>query len=153
LKYWVWVFGEIEGLRWVQEHSTMAFTDGSTKKLTHMHEGDRAVLYVTKGAHHNPTRDVSRLVGLATVVDRPQLLHPVEIAGRPFSWFCPIETDVVLPDRTGPVVSSLIARLELVRNQNSWGGYFRRSPIQISHKDFEVFERALDRHRRGLVGT
>jgi hypothetical protein len=108
-----------------------------------MASGDRAVLYVTQGAHHNPTRDVSRLAGLATVRSTPTLQEPVEIGGRTFDRFCPVQFDTPIDERTGPAVSGLVGQLELIGNRNAWGQYFRRSPVMIGKHDFDVFVEAL----------
>ena len=78
---WVWVIGEAAGLRWVVENETMAFADHAAGRIRPMAAGDTAVLYVTRGAHHNPTRDVARLAGIATVVGHlAREPKPIEIA-------------------------------------------------------------------------
>ena len=80
--HWVWVFGEIAGLRWVTEHEIMAFPKAARRRIREMGRGDRAVLYVTRGAFHNPTRDEARLGGLATVLGDPQRGQVVDRRSR-----------------------------------------------------------------------
>ncbi len=145
--HWVWVFGEIEGLRWVLAHDRMAFPATAAPRLKAMEEGDRVVLYVTRGAFHNSTKDVARLAGLATVLGTPLSGSPVSIAGRDFTWTVPIRTDVQLPERTGPEVRPLVPRLSFVGNQAAWGQYFRGSPLRVSEEDFQVLESAVARER------
>jgi transposase-like protein len=58
---WVWVFGEIDGLRWVVEYQRMAFPPSAEPQVRRTAQGDRALLYTTRGAYHNPTSDAPRL--------------------------------------------------------------------------------------------
>ena len=141
--HWVWVFGEIAGLRWVIEREVVAFPESASARIGSMAEGDRAVLYVTRGAFHNPTRDEARLAGLATVQGSPEAAS-VTIAGRDFVWKLPIRIEKILPERTGPSVKPLASRLEMVKKPEVWGQYFRSSPIRISVKDYSLLARAID---------
>lgn len=140
----MWVFGEIEGLRWVLAHDTMAFAAHAAARIAPMGAGDRAVLYVTRGAHHNPTRDVARLGGLVTVLGTPQRpRRAIRIAGREFTHTVAIRVDVALGERSGPEVKPLAAALDRVKKPPVWGQYFRGSPIAVSEHDFEVFAAAV----------
>jgi len=144
--YWIWVFGEIQALRWVCEHNTMAFGAHATKVLTRARPGDQALLYVTQGARHRPNRDVSRLAGLASIVTEPAATQgELVVAGRQFSWSCAIQVDILLPENTGPVIADLVDQLDLVTKANAWGAYFHRSPILINEHDFRVLAGALER--------
>jgi hypothetical protein len=144
-RHWVWVFGEIEGLRWVFGHGRMAFPASAARRLRSMGEGDRAVLYVSRGAFHNPTRDMARLAGLATVLAAPVSEAPVKVAGRDFTWTVPIRTDVRLPERAGPEVRPLVPRLSFIRDEATWGQHLRTSPLLVSEKDFQVLAGAVMR--------
>lgn len=143
MNWWVWVFGEIEGLRWVLDRRTMAFPKHAARRLQRLAAGDRAVLYVTRGAFHNPTRDRARLAGAVTVTSAVRAAEPVIIAGKPFTWLCEIEVDIVLPEREGPEVRHLADQLEFVRRPEVWGQYFRQSPISVSEVDFRRLEAAV----------
>ncbi len=55
------------GLSWMLDQSTMAFPASAGTYCRPMSESDRAALYVTGIFYHNPTRDVTRLSGLAAV--------------------------------------------------------------------------------------
>lgn len=144
MNYWAWVFGSIDALSWVADHRLMAFPAHAAARMRDMSDGDRAVLYVTRGAHHNPGRDEARLAGLATVTSHPRVEQPpLQIAGRPFHHSIKVEFDCLLPDRTGPVIRDLVAELELVRKPQYWGSYFRRSPVALNEHDFMVLERAV----------
>lgn len=104
---WIWIFGEVAGLRWVVDNQQMAFPPASRARARRIRAGDRAVLYTSRGAFHNPTRDEARLAGLATVTGACKLSEEIEIAGREFTWACPITVDVLLPERQGPSVRAL----------------------------------------------
>lgn len=109
-----------------------------------MSPGDRAVLYVTRGAFHNPTRDESRLRGIATVTGPPrQEEPPLEIADREFPLSCRVAFDTLLPERTGPAVRDLAPKLSLVKKPEAWGNYFRSSPIRMTEDDFRLLERTV----------
>lgn len=60
-----WLFAEVAALRWVAEQKRMAFPTSAATKPKRIRKGDQAVLYTSRGAFHNPTRDEARLVGLA----------------------------------------------------------------------------------------
>jgi len=141
--YWIWVFGEIEGLRWVLQHRHMAFPASSRTRATRIRPGDRAVLHVSRGAFHNPTRDVSRLAGIAEVTGPVHEVEPIEITGRQFTLTCPIDLLVVLPERHGPELKPLAASLSFVKRPEVWGHYFRVSPIRITSEDFNHLARAI----------
>jgi hypothetical protein len=149
-RYWVWVFGDVIGLRWVLANRTMAFRKAAAPRLRAMGEGDRAVIYVSRGAFHNPTRDVAHLGGLVTVLAAPTNDQPVTIGGEEFAWTVPIRVDLSLPERTGPEVHPLTPSLSFVRRQDVWGMYFRSSPQQIFEADFRVLTDAI--HQWGSRG-
>lgn len=148
----MWVFGEIEGLRWVLEHRRMAFPASAASRVAGMDSGDQAVLYLSRGAFHNPTRDVSRLGGIVRVTSAPRRGRPVTIAGREFEWFAEIQPEMLLPERQGPAVKALADGLDLVKRPEVWGQYFRTSPIEVGEKDFEVMARKIEGWRTASGG-
>jgi hypothetical protein len=143
------VFGDIVGLRWVLAEQTMAFRKATEPRLRLMEQGDRAVLYVGTGAFHNPTRDVARLSGLATVLAPPTDNTPATIDGQEFLWTVPIRVDLVLPERTGPEVRPLVGSLSFVRRPEVWGQYFRSSPVEILEADFRTLADAIQQWGTG----
>jgi hypothetical protein len=141
-RHWIWIFGEIEGLRWVLANRLMAFSSAATKRGLRVARDDRAVLYVTRGAHHNPTRDRSYLAGVVAVTGEVAPAD-VDIAGTRYVAVVPIQPLVVLPERAGPPVVDLVGRLSFVRRPQSWGAYFRTSPVAVTPDDFAVLEGAV----------
>lgn len=141
---WVVVLAEAEGLRWVLEHSRMAWTEASSRRASRVRPGDRLVLYVARGAFHNPTRDESQLLGLAEVLSPVRRFRkPVEIAGRRFVCGCDLRLEVVLPEREGVPVRPLVNRLSFVKRKDVWGQYFRSGLVQVPAADLRVLERAI----------
>jgi len=142
--YWVSVLGEVEGLRWVLKNSRMAFTEAMSSKAGKIRKGDGLVLYVGRGAFHNPTRDESQLGGVAEVTSEVRRLgRPVEIAGREFVTVCDLRIEVVLPERAGVTVRPLVRRLQVVKRPEVWGQYFRQGLVSIPERDFLILEKAV----------
>jgi len=142
--HWVWIFGERAGLRWVVEHQQMAFGGAGAARSTGLAVGDLAIIYVSRGAFHNPTRDAARLGGLAEVVG-PLREDPVEIGGRDFTHQVAVQFVVLLAERSGPEVRPFVGNLDLVRNPSAWGTYFRTSPLKVTERDFNVMRDEVDR--------
>jgi hypothetical protein len=144
---WLVVLAEAEGLRWVLEHSRMAWTEASARRASRIRPGDRMVLYVARGAFHNPTRDESQLLGLAKVASPVRRFRrPVELAGRRFVCGCDLRLELVLPGRHGVPVRPLVERLSFVKRKEVWGQYFRSGLVQVPTQDLHVMATAIDRH-------
>jgi hypothetical protein len=142
--YWLVVLGEVEGLRWVLKKQKMAFTATRRALASKIEPGDRMVLYVGRGAYHNPTRDRSQIIGLATVRTAVRDLRaPIEIVGREFVCACGLEIEVALPERHGVPIYPFIRKLSFVKRPEVWGQYFRSSLCQMEERDFEILEGAL----------
>jgi hypothetical protein len=136
---WLVAFGEIEGLRWVLKKSRMAFSEGLARRATGIRSDDHLVLYVTRGAFHNPTRDHSQLAGLARVTsDVRPLREPVQIAGRPFVAACRILAEIVLPERGGLEFAPLIDRLAFIKRKAIWGQYLRAGLVRLPTADADL---------------
>jgi hypothetical protein len=142
-RFWIWIFAEIQGLRWVLEHNAMAFPERAATQVAKIRRGDRAVLYVSRNAFHNPTRDESRLVGLVRVTSDAAVHRLTKIGTREYSWLLRFYPDTILDERTGPPVRPLVKRLQRVKRPEVWGGYFRSSPIEIVEEDFRVLASAV----------
>lgn len=143
---WLVAFGEIEGLRWVLGHERMAFSPGLSRRAARIQPGDSLVLYVTRGAFHNPTRDRSQIAGLASVKSPvTRLRKPVVMGGREFTSACDLEIEIVLPERQGLAVAPLVGQLSFVKRKEVWGGYLRSGLVQLPDRDFRTLTKALRR--------
>ena len=144
MAYWLVVLGDAEGLRWVLANKRMAFTAARRGLASEIEPDDRLALYVGRGAYHNPTRDQSQLIAVATARTKVKdLQNPIEIAGRKFVCACGLRFDVVLAERQGVPIKSLVPRLSFVHRQDVWGQYFRSSLIRLGKPDFQVIDRAV----------
>ncbi len=149
LAAWLVVLAEAEGLRWVLEHSRMAWTEASATRASRIRPGDRMILYVARGAFHNPTRDESQLIGVAEVTTPVRRFgRPVELAGRRFVCGCDLRIEIALPERAGVPVRPLVDRLAIVKRKDAWGQYFRSGLIRIPEPDLQTMANAIQRHVR-----
>lgn len=116
----------------------MLFPGHAGPRARRIADGDRAILYVARGAYHNPTRDDARFTGIVTVTSDCRRQRPVAIGDRDFEWSCRFVVDQLLPERTGPLVRDLVNDLEYVKKPEVWGVYFRQSPIPLGESDFTL---------------
>jgi len=122
----------------------MAFSEGMARRARRIQPGDRLVLYLARGAFHNPTRDRSQLAGLATVTSALERLPEVlRIASREFAWSCDLELAVVLPERQGIPIQPLVPRLSFVQQRQQWGVVFRSGLIQLPDADLQLVTAAI----------
>jgi hypothetical protein len=148
-RYWVIVLGDEESVAWVLRESAMAWTRVSSSRTKLMEVGDMAVLFVSRSAYHNPARDESQLVAVATVTTRPSVLDvPVIVGGRPFDIHCNLRITDRLPERDGVPVKALIDQLGFVKNKRNWGLHFRSSLMEVPKQDFETM---ADRVRKAAT--
>ena len=146
-RYWIWIFGEFVGLRWVIDQDTMAFTDSARRRIPVTTKGDRAALYVSRGAFHRPNRDMTHLAGIVAVDGDLTRVEKFDIHGQAYEWTVPITKEILLPERLGPHVKPLAGSLSFVKRPESWGAYFRKSPIAISGDDFNILSDAVRNFR------
>ncbi len=141
---WLVVFSEIDGLRWVLKNRKMAFSAATCPRAARIEPGDEMILYVARGAFHNPTRDRSQVIGLATVAGPVKRLRkPVSIAGRDFTCACPLEFGLVLPERHGVPVEPLVDRLSFIQRKEVWGQYLRSGLIRLSTQDLALLRNKI----------
>ncbi len=141
---WLIVLAEAEALRWALANRRMAFSAGQCRKAGRIRPGDELVLYASRGAWHNPTRDESQLAGMA-VVKAPvrKLPKPVPLAGREFTCGCRLEITIELPERAGVPIRPLVRTLEFVRRKDVWGQYFRSGLVEVPAADMARLRNAL----------
>ena len=141
---WLLAFAEIAGLRWVLERRRMAFSRGAASRAARIQVGDELILYLTRGAFHNPTRDKSQLAGIAHVTSPiRQLKTPIEIAGRDFVATCGIDVDLLLPERRGVPFEPLVRRIQFIPRKDVWGQYLRGGLVELPPKDLKTMHQAI----------
>src|SRR5262245_1603920 len=79
------ILGDRDAIAWVLREQRMAFPATPRAELASLAVDDRLLLYATRSAWGNPTRDRGRVIGRATVRSAVRALdEPLEIAGRSF---------------------------------------------------------------------
>lgn len=122
----------------------MAWTGASAPRAAAIEPGDRMILYVARGAFHNPTRDESQLIGLAEVTSPVRRFRrPLRLAGRRFVCGCDLRIEIALPERHGVPVRPLVDRLSFVKRKDAWGQYFRSGLVEVPHRDARFLEAQL----------
>jgi hypothetical protein len=130
----------------------MAFSEGMARRARKIQPGDQLVLYLARGAFHNPTRDHSQLAGLATVT------NPLERSQRSceslteFTWGCDLELTVVLPERRGIPIQFLVPQLSFVQHTQHWGISLRPGLLALPDADLELVTTAI-RNGAGETGA
>lgn len=92
-------------------------------------------------------RDESRFIGVVRVTHQPESRNE-SIGGSVFELIVPFRPEIILGERSGPPAASIAKKLDLVKRPEVWGTYFQSSPIEVSQRDFDTMERAIEDWRR-----
>ena len=142
--WYLLIIGEREALRWVLATQRMAFPPGRRRDALRLHEGDGLLLYTTRGAFHNPTRDRGRLIGEATVASPPvELGAPIEIANRQFTTACEIAIQTLAPLGRGVELAPLVPSLAVFPHPKSWSVLLRRPLLGLPPADARLLRSRL----------
>ena len=145
------ILGEREAIAWVLANERMAFTAHRVRALAAVQVGDDLLVYTTRGAFHNPTRDRGRVVGRALVAtDVRRLAGPVTIAGREFTHGCGLRVLELAPLGSGVELAPLIPELSSFPNKRGWAMRLRRPP---AHADRRGCAAASGSPRERLAAT
>ena len=138
------VIGEREALAWILREGRMAFPSTPRREVNQLRVGDQLFLLTTRGCFHNPGRDATRIVGVATVVTPVMGLEPaVELVGRSFPSGCDIDLVSLAPYLTGVELVPLVPRLDAFEGASAWGMRLRKPLVPISHKDADLLTKQL----------
>jgi len=138
------VLGEREAIAWVLREQRMAFPATRRAELERLEKGDRLLLYATRGAWHNPTRDRGRIIATARVTGSLQRRdEPIEIAGMRFHSECRLLVEGVVPYPGGLELQPLVPRLAAFPKPAAWSVYLRRALPALPEPDAELLEDLL----------
>lgn len=141
------VLAEREAIRWVLLNGRMAFPSKPRREVSALKPGDELVLLTTRGAYKNPTRDRTRIIGTATVLDKvAEIVPPVEISGRTFESGCQIKIETLAPYSTGPEVGPLVPRIHELSGHKAWGMLLRRPLVPVTGSEVALLKHALQDH-------
>ena len=144
MKTYLLIIGERRALAWVVEHERMAFAANRASSALQLAVGDELLLYTTRGAFHNPTRDRGRIMGSATVASEVQPFdQPIQVAGREFTHGCDIEILSLAPYRQGVDLADRVAELDVFPDPASWSARMRTTLLPLGRSDATRLRRAL----------
>jgi len=138
------VLSERKAVYWVLSQSRTAFVAGRESQASRLEVGDVLLLYTTRGAWHNPTRDRGQIIGEATVTGPPErFAHPIQVAGREFSLGLCLDVDAVTPCRQGVDLAALVPQLSMFPNPNTWSVRLRTSLLHVPPADHRLIRKRL----------
>lgn len=138
------VLGEREAIYWVLSQSRTAFVEGRSRQSMRLSEGDILLLYSTRGAWRNPTRDRGRVIAEAIVTSAPKRLRtPIEVAGREFTTGVDLALDGVAPYGQGVDLAALVPQLAMFPDKASWSARLRTSLLAVPSTDLRILRREL----------
>jgi hypothetical protein len=125
---------------WVLENEAMAFR--SSVRGRRPSPGDRFAIYVSRGAHRNPSRDEAQIVAIGTIQSEA-IERPVTVAGQRYELICALSIDTQLPLRKGVPFRPLVNSLQFIRKKNGWASYVRRTIVAIPEADYDLISAAV----------
>jgi hypothetical protein len=130
------ILGDRQAIAWVLREQRMAFPATSRSEVAALRPGDELLIYTTRGAYRNPTRDRGRVIGRAVVTSQPRPLdEPVVIAGRSFPTGCDLRLDTLADWGTGVNLKSLVSELSVFPNPAAWSIMLRRPLLRLPAED------------------
>jgi len=138
------VLGRQDAILWVIQHKRMAV---SSRIRTLPGEGDRVVLYATRGASGNPNKTLGQIIGLGTVKGSPEH-RAIDVSGVTYPTSFELELNLVAEPRKGLPFAPLVPELEFITKKATWGGALRRPIVRITDSDLRRLEGAFRTHMR-----
>jgi hypothetical protein len=133
-----------EPLAWVLEGQQMAFPAGRARSSLRLKKGDEVLLYTTRGCFGNPTRDLGRVIGLATLTSEVSTLDaPVTFQDRRFTEGCRLRIHGLAPFREGVVLRDLVNDLQVFPEPRNWSVRMRRASLRLPEPDASLVKREL----------
>ncbi|MEU0406247.1 hypothetical protein ABZ307_00265 [Streptomyces griseorubiginosus] len=139
------IIGDRAALSWVITEQRMAFPAGRSKAARAMAEGEEVFLYTTRGCFRNPTRDLGRVIGRATITSPVRVLdEPVVFNERSFTEGCRLKVSGLAPFREGLVLRDLVPRLSVFPDPATWSVRMRRASLTLAPADAELVRTELE---------
>ncbi|MBM0236532.1 hypothetical protein JNW88_04000 [Micromonospora sp. ATA32] len=138
------ILGDREAISWVLREQRMAFPATPRAAVAALAADDRLLLYATRGAWHNPTRDRGRIIGTATARSAARMLDaPIEIVGRTFVSGCDLRIDGLVPYPGGLELQPVVEQLSAFPKPEAWSIYLRRALLALPTSDADLLDRLL----------
>ncbi|MFF5392207.1 hypothetical protein ACFY5H_28355 [Streptomyces sp. NPDC013012] len=138
------IISDHEPLAWVLEGQRMAFPAGRTRESLTVDKGDEVLLYTTCGCFGNQTRDLGRVIGLATLTSEVSTLdRPVMFRERRFTEGCRLRIHGLATFREGVVLRDLVDHLQVFPEPRNWSVRMRRASLKLPETDAALIKREL----------
>jgi hypothetical protein len=138
------ILGDRDAIAWVLGEERMAFPATARAEVDRLAEGDELLIYATRGAFGNPTRDRGRVIGRAVVTSAVTVLdEPVVFGERPYPRGCDLRVESLAPWGGGVELRPLVERLEAFPDAGSWSVRLRRPLVRLPESDAELLKFAL----------
>lgn len=140
------VIGDRVALAWVLTSGRMAFPATRRPEIEALEKGDELLLLTTRGCFRNPTRDRTRVIGLAVLRSAvTKVDQPIELIGRTFDRVCDIESKSLAPVLSGVELAPLVERLDAFPNKSAWSMWLRRPLLALPPGDANRLRTLLDK--------
>ncbi|WP_406259484.1 hypothetical protein OIA45_13445 [Streptomyces chartreusis] len=139
------IIGDRAALSWVITEQRMAFPAGRSKGARALAEGEEVFLNATRGCFRNPTRDLGRVIGRATITSPVRVLdEPVVFNERSATEGCRVKVSGLAPFREGLVLRDLVPRLSVFPDSATWSVRMRRASLTLPPADAELVRTELE---------
>ena len=139
------IIGDRAALSRLATEQRMAFPAGRAKAARALGEGDEVLLCATRGCFGNPTRDLGRIVGRATIASPVRVLNePVVFNERSYSEGCHLKVSGLTPFREGLVLRDSVPRLSVFPAPATWSVRTRRASLTLPPTDAEPVRTELE---------
>ena len=143
------VLGERRAIFWVLSNSRTAFVEARGSQARSLAVGDTLLLYATRQAWRNPTRDRGRIIAEAEVTQEAVALEtPLTIADRDFGYEVALRIRGVAPYPHGVELSVLVPQLQVFPDKRSWSARLRTSILRLPSADARLLGATLRPHLR-----
>jgi hypothetical protein len=138
------VIGDSAALAWVLGEQRMAFPQLRRAQAGALEIGDELLVYTTRGCFGNPTRDLGRVMALATVKTKVKdLAEPVVFGDRRYTSGCELEIQGLAPLRTGVELQPLVPQMHAFPDPKSWSVHLRRPIVLLDEHDATLLKERL----------
>ncbi|MFD0904397.1 hypothetical protein [Actinomadura sediminis] len=139
------ILGDREPIAWVLSERRTAFPATARAEVDRLAEGDELLVYATRGAFRNPTRDRGRVIARAVVTSPVTVLdEPVTFGERTFPRGCDLRIDRLAPWGGGVELRPLVERLAAFPDARSWSVRLRRPLLHLPEDDAALLRNALE---------
>jgi hypothetical protein len=141
----VLVIGDRQALGWILTARRMAFPNAHRQEVQSLRPGDELLLYTTRGAFKNPTRDRGRVIGSARATSGVAVLDdPVYFGGRQYPAGCDLELETLVPFGVGINLADCASALDAFKGAGAgWPIRLRRPLLQITEGDASALRGGL----------